>query len=459
MNTNGLAARLNAWVPPQPLTAIAASGLALAGLAWSLAARPPSVAAPADWITIAAGLGFLAAVLVWAGTHPLHLRHQTKIYLATLPLYLIAVLAPPPVAAVAAGAGVLIAQLKMRPQTENLPSDIATAVSRWSLIVLAASTVAHLPGADGWPLALRLGGTAALMYALDVLTVAFELSPMSGEPPSKIVGAVVRSGGLYEWAQYLVAILAGTAALYQTWTLVLLVVPIHLIYTAFKNAREVNEGTYRLLESLADTVDLRDPYTGGHSRRVADWSAEILREVNLHGPEADIIRMSARVHDIGKIGVPDIILNNPGKLTAAEKAIMDSHPVRGAELLARFSEFANGRAIVRHHHERWDGGGYPDGLRSWDIPFGARVIAVADSYDAMTSDRPYRAAMSASQACSILRAGRDEQWDPVIVDAFLRCIEGRQEVAQAPVVTLLRGEAAAEVVAGLAPRLLHPNSS
>jgi len=236
MNTNRLAARLTAWVPPQPLTAIAASGLALAGLAWSLTATP-SNPSPLDWITIAAVLGFLAAVLVWAGTHPLHLRHQTKVYLATLPLYLIGVLAPPPVAAVAAAVGVLIAQLKMRPQTENLPSDIATAVSRWSLIVLAASTLTHLPIAAGWPLALRLGGTAGLMYALDVLTVSFELSPMSGEPPSKIVAAVVRTGGLYEWAQYLVAILAGAAALYQTWTLLLLVVPIHLIYVAFKNAK------------------------------------------------------------------------------------------------------------------------------------------------------------------------------------------------------------------------------
>jgi HD-GYP domain-containing protein (c-di-GMP phosphodiesterase class II) len=440
------------------VTAIATSGLALAGLAWSLTVTP-SMASPLDWITTAAVVGFLAAVLVWAGTHPLHLRHQTKVYLATLPLYLIAVLAPPPVAAVAAAVGVLIAQLKMRPQTGNFPSDIATAVGRWSLIVLAAATLAHLPGAAGWPLALRLGGTAALMYALDVLTVAFELSPMSGEPPSKIMAAVVRSGGLYEWAQYLVAILAGAAALYQTWTLLLLVVPIHLIYVAFKNAKEVNEGTFRLLESLADTVDLRDPYTGGHSRRVADWSAKILREVNVHGAEADIIRTAARVHDIGKIGVPDLILNNPGKLTAEEKAIMDSHPVRGAELLARFSEFANGQAIVRHHHERWDGGGYPDGLQSWDIPFGARVIAVADSYDAMTSDRPYRPAMSASKACSILRAGRDEQWDPVIVDAFLRCIGGGQDAAAVPVVKVLKREAPAEVMTSLVPPLLHPNNS
>ena len=115
----------------------------------------------------------------------------------------------------------------------------------------------------------------------------------------------------------------------------------------------------------------------------------------------------------------------PNTLTAEEKAIMDSHPAQGAELLARFAEFAHGQAIVRHHHERWDGGGYPAGLRSWDIPFGARVIAVADSYDAMTSDRPYRPAMSTSQATAILRTGRGSQWDPAIVDAFLRSLGER----------------------------------
>jgi HD-GYP domain-containing protein (c-di-GMP phosphodiesterase class II) len=450
MNPNSLRARLDAWVPPQPLTAIAASALAVAGLGWAWAAAPHPVA-PRDWLATAAVVAFLVSVLVWAGTHPLHLRHQTKVYLSTLPLYLMAVLAPPPLAALAAGGGVLIAQLKMRPQTGNFPSDIATAVGRWSLIGLAASAFAHWPDAAGWPLALRLAGTAALMYALDVLTVAFELSPMSGEPPRKVMAAVVRAGGLYEWAQYLTAMLAGAAALYQAWTLALLVVPVHLIYTAFKNAKEVNEGTYRLLESLADTVDLRDPYTGGHSRRVAGWAASILRALNVHGPEADVIRTSARVHDLGKIGVPDAILNKPGKLTPEEKAIMDSHPARGAELLARFSEFANGQAIVRHHHERWDGGGYPDGLLSWDIPFGARVIAVADSFDAMTSDRPYRPAMTNSQACAVLRAGRDSQWDPVIVDAFLRVIEGEQkEAAGAPAVAVA-AEAPGLALAGVGP--------
>ena len=413
--------RLLVWVPPQPHTALLTS-LAAAGALAAAALHLPWLPLT-GWLALLWVLAYLVAMHVWAGTHPLHLRHQTKVHLTTLPAYLLAILTAPVWAGAAAGLGVLLAQLRLRPQTDNYPSDIATAAARWALIGLAASAVVHAPLVAAWPLALRLGLAAVLMFALDTLTYPLELAPISGEPPLKIMAAVIREGGLYEAAQYLVAVLAAVAALSQPWTLVLLVVPLYLIYAAFRNAKEVHDGTYRLLESLADAVDLRDPYTGGHSRRVAHWSAQILKELSMHGPEADLIKTAARMHDIGKIGVPDAILNKAGRLTPEEKAIMDSHPARGAELLARFADFANGQKIVRHHHERWDGAGYPDGIQSWDIPFGARVIAVADSYDAMTSDRPYRPALSVAKATLILREGRNTQWDPVIVDAFLSCLD------------------------------------
>ncbi len=312
----------------------------------------------------------LVAALIWTDTHPIHLRRQIKVHLTTLPLYLMAVLLPPPLAALASGLGILIAQWKMRPQTGNLPSDIATAISRWVVIILLASPIAQLPSREPLLQAISLCGAAALMFVLDVITFAFEVAPMSGEPPLRIMRATLQEGGVYEGAQYLTAMLAASAALQHTWTLVLLVVPTYIVYMTFKNAKETHDSTFQLLESLADTVDLRDPYTGGHSRRVAEWSVEILREMNVHGPEADLTMAAARVHDIGKIGGPDHILNKPGQLTPEEKSAMDSHPVRGAELLARFPDFARGQGIVRHHHERWDGLGYPDRLQSWDIPFG-----------------------------------------------------------------------------------------
>lgn len=145
----------------------------------------------------------------------------------------------------------------------------------------------------------------------------------------------------------------------------------------------------------------------------------ILHTLGIRGAEAAMIVSAARVHDIGKIGVPDSILKKPTQLTDEERAVIQDHPVVGADLLARHQDFAPGIAIVRHHHEAWNGSGYPDGLRGRDIPFGARVIAVGDSYDAMTTDRPYRAGMSQREAVAILEKGRGVQWDPNIVDAFI----------------------------------------
>jgi HD-GYP domain-containing protein (c-di-GMP phosphodiesterase class II) len=434
MKTAGGLGRLGRWVPAQPATAIVTGSAAALCLAWAWTASP---AMALNWALVQSALvvGFLVAVLVWAATHSLHLRHKIKIHLTTLPLYLLAVLAPPAIAATASGLGVLAGQVRMRPQTGNYPSDIATAVSRWVIGVLAASLVAHAPGLESWPAIVPLAAAAVVMFALDSLTAPLELAPMLGEPALKIMAPNVRESGLYEAAQYLSAILAAAAARYEIWSLVLLVIPTYLIYSAFRNAREVHDGTFKLLESLADAVDLRDRYTGGHSRRVAQWAGQVLREINVRGPEAELIVSAARVHDLGKIGVPDHILNKTGLLTPEEKAQMDSHSARGAELLARFPDFARGQAIVRGHHERWDGGGYPDGLHDWDIPFGARVIAVADSFDAMTSDRPYRAAMSVQQASLILQAGSGSQWDPALVEAFLHYLDrapGGDLPAQAP---------------------------
>ncbi len=422
--------RLNEWAP-QPLIAILATLFAFAGwlLSWMLL---PYGSSKFGAIETGLAAGFLTAALVWTGTHPIHIHHQTKIYLSTLPLYLIAVLIPPPLAVIVASVGILLAQWRMRPQTGNLPSDIATALSRWAITVFLASQIAHLPAPTSLQQAISLCSTAALMFLLDVMTCAFEIAPMSGAPPLRVMHTAVREGSLYESALYLTAILAASAAFQHIWTLALLVIPAYVVYAAFKHAKEIHDSTFQFLKSLADAVDLRDPYTGGHSRRVAEWTAEILRELNIHGPEAELIKAAARVHDIGKIGVPDYILNKSDKLMPEEKLIMDSHPVRGADLLARFSDFARGKSIVRSHHERWNGQGYPDGLQGWDIPFGARVVAVADSFDAMTSDRPYRTGMPIGKAAHILREGCGQQWDPAVVDAFLRYLQQRQstEVAQ-----------------------------
>ena len=416
---------------PQPLTALVMAALAVVVLstAWANGQPLGLEAASLQNLLVAAGL---AAAVVAAGRYPIHLQYRAKVLLTTIPLYLAATLLPPQLAALSAGLGVLALQLLERKRKGSLPSDIATAVSRWVIVAGLSSWAAHWALGGPFAAALLLLAAALVMLAGDVVTSGFEIGPMSGEPPLYVMAATIQNAGGLEAAQYVLGMLGALAARQQIWALLLLVLPTYIIYTGFKHSKEMYNGTRQLLESMADAVDLRDAYTGGHSRRVAALTQSVLKEMNVRGAEAELIYVAARVHDIGKIGVPDLILNKPDRLTPAEKSIMDSHAERGAELLARYSDFSRGVAIVRHHHEAWDGRGYPHGLKGLDIPFGARVIAVVDSYDAMTSDRPYRAALSMAQALRILSDGRGRQWDATLVDAFVRHLTAAQPAPAAP---------------------------
>ena len=172
---------------------------------------------------------------------------------------------------------------------------------------------------------------------------------------------------------------------------------------------------------LADTIDKRDEYTYAHSQRVAGYAGEIARAMALPRDEVELIVSAARVHDLGKIATADRILYKKEALTDEERQAIVAHPADGSELAGQFSMYRKGRDYIRHHHEQWDGTGYPDGLAGTHIPLGARIITVADAYDAMTSDRPYRAALSPEIALAELRNGAGRQFDPALVDVFVGC--------------------------------------
>jgi len=409
---------------PQPGVGVVTATLAILALlaAWRRAGGyPPGASLPACGLA----LGLAGAVVVTYQS-PIHVRHQTKVSLCTVAYYLLAVLTPPPLAALAAGLGALAGELSRRPTSGVYLSDIATESGRRVLLALAGAVVAHM-GSDALPAPGALIGAALVLALLDAVSLPLVVAPMCGEPPLRVLVAAARAGVPAEGVQYAVGLLGALAALHYPWAVLLLVVPGALVYMAFKVMKEMHEGTRQLLENMADAVDLRDQYTGGHSRRVTDYSVVILKELGLNGPEVDLIRAAARVHDIGKIGIPDAILHKPERLTDEERAVMEEHPVHGETLLKRYADFARGVEIVRHHHESWDGTGYPDRLKGADIPFGARVVAVADSFDAMTSDRPYRRGMPMHKAATILREGRGRQWDAALVDAFLRGIAPQLE--------------------------------
>ena len=186
---------------------------------------------------------------------------------------------------------------------------------------------------------------------------------------------------------------------------------------------ELKKTYFQTVEALVYAVELKDPYTRGHSRRVADYSIRIGEELGFSKEELEDLELAALLHDIGKIGVKGAILNKPTKLSTKEFEEVKKHPVLGEQLVSKVERLRRIAKIIRHHHERYGGGGYPDGLKGEEIPLESRIIAIADAYDAMTSDRPYRKALSKEEALRIIEENEGLQWDPNLVLIAIRILK------------------------------------
>jgi len=182
---------------------------------------------------------------------------------------------------------------------------------------------------------------------------------------------------------------------------------------------------FATLGALSSAVDAKDPYTHGHSQRVAEYAVLAAREMDFGSRFITMLKIAGQLHDFGKIGVKERILSKQGRLDESEKLAMNEHPVIGAQILGKFKSFSDIVPGIRHHHEHFDGGGYPKGLKGEDIPVVGRLIAVADAYDAMTTDRPYRVKLDHREALIELKNYAGTQFDPRVVDAFINAI-GRE---------------------------------
>jgi putative nucleotidyltransferase with HDIG domain len=225
------------------------------------------------------------------------------------------------------------------------------------------------------------------------------------------------------------------------YTVISIIVPLLLIsYLTFRTSmgrledanrhlRQVNDLYLSTVETLAMAVDAKDQVTHGHIRRVQVYAVALAKRLGIkEAHQLDAIEAAALLHDMGKLAIPEHILNKPGQLTAAEFAKMKRHSDIGADLLSSITFPYPVVPIVRHHHENWDGSGYPSGLASTDIPLGARVLSVVDCFDALTSDRPYRPRLSSDEAFAILRQRSGKMYDPLVVDTFASIYA---EIAQA----------------------------
>ncbi len=197
------------------------------------------------------------------------------------------------------------------------------------------------------------------------------------------------------------------------------------VAVAIENARlyeELKQTFYEIVFALADTIEKRDPYTAGHTKRVMDYSVATGVEMGLGKEELEKLKLAAILHDIGKIGIRDAILLKTERLTDEEYRIIQNHVIYGAEILQHVKQLKDIIPGVKYHHEKFDGSGYPEGLKQQEIPLIARIIAVADTFDAMTTDRPYRKGLSVETAIEELKNKAKTQFDPAVVEAFLKAL-------------------------------------
>ncbi len=202
------------------------------------------------------------------------------------------------------------------------------------------------------------------------------------------------------------------------WGLVLFLVPLVLARHSFQSYMDMRRAFLDTMMSLSKVIDAKDPYTRGHSARVAKLAVALARQMKWAEDRVNLFQYVAMIHDVGKVAIPEAILKKPGKLTPTELQEMEQHAPIGSDVIKNITFFQDGAAIIRHHHERWDGTGYPSGLKGESIPLGSRILAIADSFDAMISDRPYRKALPPLEALEEIRSGAGSQFDPKVVKAF-----------------------------------------
>ncbi len=371
---------------------------------------------------------FVGPLIVIGRIFPLQVAFRRQMVADTAPLFAACLLLPAPLAAATALATIVPAEIYTGLRRDFFARQVAFNSCQAMLGVLAGSLVFHAVGGDiadapHSPLgALALAASALTMLAINDVMVFSVVWAQVGLRFDRMVWDYVRGRQdvLYDLALVGAGGIAAIASANAVVLLWLLALPVPLLHRAMKNQIALRRQTQEAVIALADTVDDRDPYTFGHCRRVAIFSEGICREMGLSRDLAEEIILAARVHDVGKIGIRDAVLQKPGRLTDEEYDHIKEHPDIGARLTARFPDFARGTKYIRHHHERFDGGGYPLGLKGKDIPMGARIIAVADTYDAITSSRVYREGLDDAYARIEMAGVAGTQLDPEPVHAWFR---------------------------------------
>lgn len=375
----------------------------------------------------------LVGLAVCAEARPVRLTPTTEVSVSALPI-LFAAVTYGPLVAMAVGAAGLIA-------------DFRSPYARWLIWTAMRTLEAGLAGVAAM---LVLGDNESLGHLIGAVATAALVEAHVDAGLAAITVKVRGRGSCREFLCSVRPVLLATVPVYtpfvvilvyayreiSPWSLVLFLVPAFAAHSFYKLYREQRQTTESLTQAnarleranlsfaaaLVAALDARDQYTAGHSAAVALYTRDIAMELGMQGDDLGLAHLCGLVHDVGKVGLPPGILEKRGPLTFDQRRTMETHTIIGERILANAEDYTEIATIVRHHHERLDGGGYPDGLSGQEIPLLSRIIAVADAYDAMTSARPYRDAMPTPVAIERLVSGAGSHFDPVIVGAFARIL-------------------------------------
>jgi putative nucleotidyltransferase with HDIG domain len=264
---------------------------------------------------------------------------------------------------------------------------------------------------------------AAVFFVLNAALAGTLLALRTGQPITIVIAGDMRETAFNNIAMGPLGWLMALVYTVQWWAALLFALPLYTTRMASQRFVEMREMFTQTIGALAEAVDKRDPYTARHSQRVKEIAVDIGKIMRVKDTELEALEWGGLLHDVGKIGVPDNVLLKQDRLDREERMIMNSHPVLGAQIISPVTKLAPELPIIRHHHEWYNGSGYPDRLIGDEIPKLARILHVADAFEAMTAKRPYRMTpLTTEQALAELRKFAGVQFDPVVVDAFVKTI-------------------------------------
>jgi HD-GYP domain-containing protein (c-di-GMP phosphodiesterase class II) len=372
---------------------------------------------------------FLTVLTAIAWRYPVEFGLKVKVRVTQVSAFTAILLLPLPLAAGAVALGVAAGEVLLRSRF----GQSAFNTSLHALGALAAGAILKLYAPYEFVSRPDLSTGAAVFiaaaatYSTNVVLVLIMASLHQRRNAFAGCWQQIRPVLPQEVTLYLLGIFAALIGHEHPWALLFAIAPTFIVYRSLRDGVALRTQTRAAVEQLADIVDMRDGYTFEHSRRVAELSKDLARRLGYGSEQAQQIFMAARVHDVGKIGIRSTTLFKETAMEDEELEEMRSHPEVGARLISRFPDFAAGRDAVLHHHERWDGKGYPYGLSGTAIPLASRIIAVADTFDAMTSNRAYREALPVDQVFAEMERGRGTQFEPRILDVFMEILREQPE--------------------------------